>query len=585
MSSQQSAASGSSIAGAVEGLDELIGKALAEWHVPGAAIAIVRGDEPPLLRAYGQRDPQAGLAVTTATQFLICSITKSFTATALAVLADEGLIDWTRPAREYLPEFSLHDAAVTERITVRDLLCHHSGLPRHDWIWMAGDLSSSGMLAAMRHLEPSRDLRDTWQYSNLGYHVAGLVLERVSGMSYGDFVRAKLTDRLHMKVSFSTEELAAAPDFAVPHVIDVETPVRVGNFPIRTVAAGAINMSIADIANWMRLHLGDGKFEGAQLVSAVRMRELRQPRAFVSTSQDAEYGDHHYGLGLQTTTYRGDRAVSHSGGWIGWSTLMTFLPGRGVGVAMFTNRSPNPVATIATNFVFDRLCGRDPVQWFDRLAAERREFVAKIDKDKQAREKVRHADTAPSHALDDYVGDYEHAAYGRMTIALKDAALHWSWRGMAAPLSHWHYDTFRLPEVVDRLLPDNLAVTFTTDRDGNIASLAAPLEPMVRDIVFTRCAAGECLDPAFRKQCVGVFRGGAVTHRVSLDATGQLLLKPDYQPAYRLAPHQGRAFRIVELEGYRVEFKRGADGAVNELIFHQPNGVFFAQRIAASKDA
>ena len=123
-------------------LDALAAEAMAEWKVPGLAIAVVQDGETALLKAYGQRDVEAGLPVTTGTQFTICSITKTFTATGLAMLVDEGRLDWTKPVRDYLPEFRLHDPIATDRITVRDLLCHHSGLPRHDWIWMPGDLSA-----------------------------------------------------------------------------------------------------------------------------------------------------------------------------------------------------------------------------------------------------------------------------------------------------------------------------------------------------------------------------------------------------------------------------------------------------------
>jgi len=135
-----------------------------------------------------------------------------------------------------------------------------------------------------------------------------------------------------------------------------------------------------------------------------------------------------------------------------------------------------------------------------------------------------------------------------------------------------------LPEVPDRLLPDRLAITFLTDREGSIVSLSAPLEPMVKDIVFVRLAAGDCTHAAFRARCVGSFKGGFTTHRVTLDTEDRLVLKPDNQPAYRLAPQQGRKFRIVELEGFVVEF-RGEGTIVEEVVFHQPNGTFTARRV------
>jgi hypothetical protein len=87
-------------------------------------------------------------------------------------------------------------------------------------------------------------------------------------------------------------------------------------------------------------------------------------------------------------------------------------------------------------------------------------------------------------------------ATGRITITHTEGKLNWAYRGMSEPLAHRHYDTFELPEAPGRLLPDRLAISFSTDRDGNIASLAAPFEPLVKDIVFTRIPAGDCANPA-----------------------------------------------------------------------------------------
>jgi hypothetical protein len=165
-----------------------------------------------------------------------------------------------------------------------------------------------------------------------------------------------------------------------------------------------------------------------------------------------------------------------------------------------------------------------------------------------------------------------------MSITHADNTLEWAYRGMSAPLAHRHYDTFELPEAPERLLPDRLPISFSVDREGNVTSLAAPLEPLVKDIVFTRVPGGDCVDAAFRKECVGSFTRPAMTMVVNQDRDGQLLLTLPGQPTYKLTPYQGRTFVIGELVGYRVEFRRGSDGTVNELIFHQPNGTFPAQR-------
>jgi hypothetical protein len=380
-----------------------------------------------------------------------------------------------------------------------------------------------------------------------------------------------------MKVSFTLDDLEISADAARPYMMHEDTRLPALRLPIRTTAAGAINTTVVDLANWMRFHLGNGEFNRERLLPASLIAELHAPRVYDAAPGFAEFGEAHYGLGFRCNSYRGDRLVGHGGGWIGWGTLMTLVPDFGIGVAVFTNRSQSEVAPTLTWHVIDRLRGRDPINWRERQRKRREEILAHLQADKEARAKARHANTRPAHELAAYAGDYEHPAYGTMSVTEQGGALHWSWRGMSATMSHRHYETFELPEAPGRLLPDYLAITFLTDRDGHIVSLSAPLEPMVKEIVFARRATGECLDATFRARCVGTYKSGVTTHRVTLNPDRQLILKPDYQPAYRLLPQQGRRFQIAELEGFSVEFR--GEAIIDEVIFHQPNGTFVAARV------
>jgi CubicO group peptidase (beta-lactamase class C family) len=566
------------IAAVTPEFDALVEEAMTEWKVPAVAVAAVQNGETVILKAYGQRDAEAGLPTTPQTQFTICSITKTFTATGLAMLVDEGRLDWTKPVRDYVPEFRLHDPVATDRVTVRDLLSHHSGLPRHDWIWMPDGLSRMEMLAAMRHIEPSRDIRTTYQYSNLGYNAASIVAERISGLRWEDFTRTRITERLKMPVTFTVEDLASAEDAAAPYSMHRDQRQRTKLWPIRAAAAGAINTSVAAITNWMKFLLSEGKFENEQLLSAALIREMQAPRVY-SSAPEFEFGHTHYGLGFVSSVYRGERIVGHSGGWIGWSTLMRLMPDRNLGIAVFCNLTGAPVPSILINHLADRACGREPVPWLERLRDLRRKAVAQGEIDEQTRMAARKPNAPPSHQLSDYAGAYEHPAYGRVTIAAAGDGLHWVYRTFSGPLAHRHYETFETPQLPHDLNPDRLAISFSTDRDGNVVSLSAQLDPLVADIVFMRAPGGDCMDAGYREACVGRWRHGSTNHVVSLHPDGQLTLKPDYQPLYHLAPYQGGIFSIRELEGFRVEFRRGATGSVEELVFHQPNGTFIAHRI------
>ena len=568
-------------------LDQLIQEAMEEWQIPGLSLAVVRDGEPDHLKAFGLRDVEAGLPTTTDTQFILCSITKSFTALGLAMLVDDGLLDWTRPVRDYLPDFRLHDAIATDRVTVQDLLCHRSGLPRHDWLWMPGDISRQEMFAALRYIEPSKDIRSDFQYCNLGYVAAGMVTERISGQSWEDFTHDRIMKPLGMiHTGFSHQDLERAPDSARPYVLeDLEKPGsyvrrRAVLWPIKDTPAGGINAAASDMARYMRLYLTDGCVDGTRLVSSASLRQLQTPRVHTGKSEYSEIGETHYGLGLASHHYRGERIVSHSGGWIGWSTLMTLMPDRACGVTVLTNRAGNPVVDIVTNAVLDHLCGRDQVPWIDRFREQRRAFMAQRPIDHATKSKGRRSN-APARSLDEYVGDYAHPGYGRIVIEPMQDRLQCKYRGMSGGMNHRHYDTFELDEQPATLWPDNLAITFLYDREGRIDRLSAPFEPQVQDIVFRRVASGEALDPAFRARCVGVYhRGGTVRHVVALDQHGGLTLSPTGQPTYRLTPYRDRIFALEELSGFRVEFLDGDTGSVSTIIFHQPDGIFQAQREA-----
>jgi hypothetical protein len=264
-----------------------------------------------------------------------------------------------------------------------------------------------------------------------------------------------------------------------------------------------VSTSIASFANWLLFHLGKGEFEGQRLLSPGLIQELQKPRVHVGAPEFSEYSDVHYGLGFRSHGYRGERVVWHGGGFTGTNTLMMMLPDRGVGVAVLANNGMVPLFAphILANYVFDRVCGKEPAPWLDRFRERRRKFVAQQDVDRQAGKTSRRRASQPGRDLADYAGDYEHPGYGRITITHAEGKLHWAFRGMSEPLAHRHYDTFELPEAPESpggLLPGQLALSFSTDREGNIASVAVPFEPLVKDIAFTRIAAGGCTNPAFR---------------------------------------------------------------------------------------
>jgi CubicO group peptidase (beta-lactamase class C family) len=550
----------------------LVAEVMAEWRIPGLAMAVLRRDEPPALRCWGACDIDTGAPVTTDTMFPICSVTKSFTATALALLVDEGKLEWDRPVREYLPEFRLCDPIATDQATLRDLLTHRTGLPRHDWVKNGGHLDNAGMLAALRHLEPSKPFRSTFQYNNLMYLAAGLVLERASGQCWEDFVRTRILLPLDMqRVTTSLEDmLVRHPDCAMPHATIDDALRRVPVRPINTRPGGGICASIAEMAEYMRFQLDPVAGRGGLRLSPAAVAEMTAPQIYVAVERM------HYGFGFFVAHYRGARRIDHGGGWLGYNCDMKLLPDRGGGVMVLTNHGDSGCAVL-TNTVIDDLLDLEPLPWPERLRPPRAARREQATKDRAARAEARHHDTRLSHALADYAHEYAHPAYGKVRIACEGDALRWQGLGLDLAMVHRHYDVFETAS-------DEVGwfgvrtVQFATGVEGDIESLCVPLEPEVAPVVFRRQPEAEMATRVFLEPLTGLYRYANIACRIAIDDVGRLTVTRNQGPTERLLPCHGTIFGFADTEFIRVEFRRSAAGAIDGLVFHEPTSIYVAER-------
>ena len=186
---------------------------------------------------------------------------------------------------------------------------------------------------------------------------------------------------------------------------------------------------------------------------------------------------------------------------------------------------------------------------------------------------------APPRPLADYAGDYDHPAYGRITIEIQDGDLRWHYRSRTGDLSHRHYDIFEIPGRWGIFSLGKRTLTFGYDREGRINRLSALLEPKVADIVFARAPSGDALDAAFRTACAGTYQSGGPKYVVACTCDHQLTLSTDGQPVYHLVPYRDRVFAIKGQDEHRIEFERGSSDTVDFIIFHQPDGTFLARRL------
>jgi CubicO group peptidase (beta-lactamase class C family) len=555
---------------------EWIEQQLELFEVPGLAVAIVQNGETILYDGFGVRDRERGLPVTADTSFAIASATKAFTAAGVGALVDDGLLDWDEPVRHYLRDFQLMDPVTTERITVRDMLCHRSGLPRHELEWY-GDESTdrADAVRRLRFLAPNADFRTTFQYNNLMYLTAGYLCEVVSGKSWEDVLRDRVLGPLDMKMSaFSVEEALELGDVAVPYMdrkdVLVEIPYAPGSH--LCAPAGAIHSTLADMTNWMRVHLAGGVHEGAQVLSAATVRELHAPQMVMPEAAIfPEARDSAYGLGWFIGNYRGHKLVHHGGNIDGFTSLVTMLPEDGVGVVFLSNKDGTPLRSALSYHVFDELLGLGPIPWERRV----KDYLDAIKGGaKEARARVaRRADSPPSRPLAEFAGDYEHPAYGRFSVSTSDdgQTLVPRFRELVLELEHRHFDTFNL--LIERFETMQMTATFRTAPDGEVAGIEIPFEPTVDPIVFERLPDAELTDETFLTALEGSYTMGPLTLEVRQTRPGTLAAQLTGQSPWHLTAYRNRTFKVAEMQSASLTFNVGDDGAVREVLL-QPVGVF-----------
>lgn len=553
---------------------------LREWHAPGAAVAVAQDGAIVLARGFGRRDVERDRPVTPRTRFAIGSCTKAFTTLSLAQLVDEGRLDWDAPVRSYLPTFALQDPVASERITPRDLVSHRSGLPRHDLAWYGSPRSRSELVGALRHLAPSADFRDAWQYQNLLYLTAGYLAGEVAGQSWEELVRRRIFERLGMAGSnFSVAASQESDDFALPYQYQ-ERGAQLRAMPFRPIdeiaPAGAINAGVADMAPWLLLHLNKGRHGEERIVSEGQIAELHAPRMVMPEREKyPELSLPSYGLGWFVRSYRGETVVAHGGNIDGFSALVAFAPNAGVGVVALVNLNGVPVPEILAYRVFDRLLGLPLIDWHGRWRDDRAAAVAAGEQGKAKSASDRVPGTAPSHPLADYAGEFAHPGYGTITIGREGDGLTLRFNAFAGPLRHHHYDSF---EYTDEQDDETHRFTFAADPSGEIAAVSAPLEPAVADIVFRRRAPAAMRDPAFLAPFLGGYDLMGLSATVAWAGAGALRLSIPGQPDAELEPRRGTEFRVKGRSGFAVEFQRDASGAVVAALVSQPNALVTAPK-------
>ncbi len=578
---------GGEISQKLQGFDAFMEQTMKDWNGVGFGVGIVVGDRLVFAKGYGYRDHEKKLPITASTLFPIASNTKLFTAVAAGFLVEEGKLTWDRPIRESVPSIQFYDNYLNNSITLRDMLGHRTGITRHDTIWYKSNYTTKELFERLKYLEPKEPPRQLYLYNNMMYAGVGYSIELQSGRTWAEFVRSRILQPLEMKSTvFSIADMLKAPDYGVPFT-ERRDSAELYKIPYYEdteglAAAGAIISNIEDLSHWLIALINQGKYGGKQILPAKTLQATLEPAIALPNTAGETRGwwevlNRAYGMGRQTASYRGHLITLHGGDLPGFHSQVSFLPNERLGVIVFViGNHTAPLYNAISYSVFERLLGINQTPWTARLLEVR---LKNKKAGMEARTKAgagRVANTRPSHPLEDYVGEYEHPAYGILKIAMKDNTLQFDFHKMRFPLMHFHYDRF---DTADDEQDGKWSVNFSTNPQGDIDKATMSLDEA--EASFVRRAPA--LDETVAQHLAGTYEtasGGkflVVVKPGDGQKPGGIVIVFSGAPEQKLIPYKGLKFRVQEFADVIVEFveEKGQIIAMKQIV---PSGEYVSKR-------
>lgn len=470
-------------------IDSIVERSMGMMPTAGVAVAVIKDDKIVHLKGYGVTSVNSGEKVDENTLFAIASNSKAFTTGALAMLVDEGKLNWHDKVVDYIPEFKMYDPYVTENFNIQDLLTHRSGLGLG-----AGDLmffpdgsnfSVADVLNSFQYQEPKSAFRTQYDYDNLLYIVAGEVVTRVSGMSWADFVETKMMRPLGMQRSVGVyQRLKDKSYVAFPHTV-VDNKLK--EIPSYTKndeslgAAGGIYASVNDLTNWLMMHLNNGRYGknlSKEMISKKNHDELWKPHTNIGFTvvPNPPYKTHFsaYGLGWRINDKAGYVIVEHTGSLPGMLSRTILIPELKVGIVVLTNTDPGAGSywTIASE-IMDGYLGVERQDWISKRVKSLKENMAESDSFTTAVwEKVEKNKNIPINKAN-FTGNYKDNWFGNVEISLKDGKL-W-FKSLKSPklsgeMFFYNANTFAI-KWIGQDEPYDAFAMFTLDENGNATGI------------------------------------------------------------------------------------------------------------------
>jgi CubicO group peptidase (beta-lactamase class C family) len=571
----------------VKSLEKSIEQVMERSDCMGMAVAVVSKNEIIYAKGFGYRDYENKLEADASTLFAIGSCTKAFTGSLIGQLHDKKQLDIDKPVRDYLPSLRFFNDNMNSMINLRDMLCHRTGLPRHDLSWyMFPSNSRDSLIARIKYHEPSLEVRESYQYNNFMYMAAGAVTEEITNKSWEENIREELFKPLGMTSSnLHIDELKSSENKAYGYFKNkADVFERDDYYKIRGMApAGSINSNALDMGNWLICWINDGEFKNKQIIPSTYIAEASSSQIAASSGSPSSKrpGLHfsNYGFGWSTSSYNGHYRVEHGGNIDGFTASTCFFPTDSIGIVVLVNQNYSRVPSIVRNMIADKLLKLKSGKWDESLRKKEKASKKEESEDEEEASWVsnRVKGTSPSHDLDAYTGKFYHPGYGTIIIENQNDSLIGILPERKWWLRHNHYDVFEPFEMeesgIDTSSSGYFVFNFRTNMNGDIEGIAVNAEGSLDPLLFEKQIEEVEVEASDLEKFVGEYDLGGAMAKVYIKNKNTLMLFVPGQPEYTLMAIDDHKFNVKDLDGFSIDFEI-KEAAVEAMILIQPNGTF-----------
>lgn len=573
----------------LKGLDTAFQHVLKTWHAAGFAVAVVEKNKIIYAKGFGYRNVERKLPVTPNTVFAIGSCTKAFTASLIGLLQKEGKVNLDKPVNSFMPSIRFYNDNMNNSITLRDMMSHRTGLPRHDISWaFFPTQSSDSILQRIQYQEPTAPVRQIFQYNNFMFAAQGAITEKLTGKKWEESIAEKFFIPLGMSASnTSIEEMVKGNEPATGYEAYQDSIIRKVDYDHfgGMSPAGAINSSVNDMAKWVTAWINGGRFNSKEIIPADYYRQAISSQMVVNsnlpTPKEPGLYFSNYGLGWFLSSYKGHYRVEHGGNVPGFSASTCFFPSDSIGIVVLTNQTDSGVPAVVRNLIADRLLGNQYDDWSSALRFQYAKAKAE-EQDQVKAANVPHKHFLPTHPLADFTGSYFNPGYGRFKVYLRHDSLFTKTIAGSGWLRHYNYDSFdffnkdRFYGLDTTAMP--FRIQFLMNAQGNIEGVSGLYEPGLKPIVFTKEMEAIAVTPKDLQKYAGDYDLAGATIKIYTKGANTLYALVPGQPEYELVALGKDKFGIKVLTGYFAQFELDAFGKVVDYILIQPNGNYKATK-------